>query len=48
MGPPTDPGPSGTARVSKRSVHPCQATPFIQSYARERFLFFLYMIGYFW
>ncbi|CAI9548022.1 unnamed protein product, partial [Staurois parvus] len=23
MGPPTDPGPSGTARVSKWSVRPC-------------------------
>ncbi|CAI9604559.1 unnamed protein product, partial [Staurois parvus] len=23
MGPPTDPGPSGRARVSKWSVHPC-------------------------
>ncbi|CAI9623051.1 unnamed protein product, partial [Staurois parvus] len=23
MGPPTDPGPSGSARASKWSVHPC-------------------------
>ncbi|CAI9568047.1 unnamed protein product [Staurois parvus] len=23
MGPPTDPGPLGSARVSKRSVRPC-------------------------
>ncbi|CAI9545623.1 unnamed protein product [Staurois parvus] len=25
MGPPTDPRPSGSARVSKWSVHPCSA-----------------------
>ncbi|CAI9558070.1 unnamed protein product, partial [Staurois parvus] len=26
MGPPTDPGPSGSARVSKWSVRPCSAS----------------------